>query len=61
MGTVELGAEVGNVVYDPASSLLLVAVQGRNEIAVVDPRTLAVTVRHHLDGCDHPHGLAVVG
>jgi DNA-binding beta-propeller fold protein YncE len=60
VGTVDLGAEVGNVVYDTGSGQLLAAVQGRDEVAVIDPRTLAVTARHHLAGCDHPHGLAVV-
>jgi DNA-binding beta-propeller fold protein YncE len=60
VGTVDLGAEVGNVVYDTGSGQLLAAVQGRDEVAVIDPRTLAVTARHHLAGCAHPHGLAVV-
>jgi DNA-binding beta-propeller fold protein YncE len=58
-GTVDLGAEVGNVAYDPAGDRMLVAVQGRNELASIDPTTLAVTARTALPGCDHSHGLAL--
>jgi DNA-binding beta-propeller fold protein YncE len=58
-GTVGLGGEVGNVVYDPGGDRMLVAAQGRNELAVIDPGTLAVTRRIPLPGCEHDHGLAV--
>ncbi|MEU5845348.1 YncE family protein [Saccharopolyspora shandongensis] len=58
-GTVELGGEVGNVAYDPVADQMLVDVQGRNELAVVDPATRAVTRRVALQGCDHNHGLAL--
>ena len=36
-GTVRLGGEAGNVAYDPASGHILVGVQGRNQLAVIDP------------------------
>jgi DNA-binding beta-propeller fold protein YncE len=58
-GTVQLGAEVGNVAYDPAADQMLVAVQGRDELAVVDPATLTVARRVPLPGCDHDHGLTL--
>jgi DNA-binding beta-propeller fold protein YncE len=58
-GTVALGGEVGNVGYDQKSDRMLVAVQGRNELAVIDPAALAVTQRVTLPGCQHPHGLNV--
>jgi DNA-binding beta-propeller fold protein YncE len=58
-GSVDLGGEVGNVVYDPTSDRMLVAVQGRNDLAVIDPAALTVTKRVPLPGCDHGHGLAV--
>jgi DNA-binding beta-propeller fold protein YncE len=58
-GTSPLGGEVGNVAYDPTGDRMLVAVQGRNELAVLDPATLAVTQRVPLPGCEHDHGLAV--
>jgi hypothetical protein len=35
--TVDLGGEVRNVAYDPISDLVLVAIQGRNDFAVIDP------------------------
>jgi DNA-binding beta-propeller fold protein YncE len=58
-GSVDLGGEVGNVVYDPATDRMLVALQGRGDLAVIDPATLAVATRIGLPGCDHPHGLAL--
>lgn len=58
-GTVEVGGEVGNVAYDPDADRMLVAVQGRDELAVIDPDTLTVQRRITLPGCDHPHGLAL--
>src|SRR5205814_5297086 len=38
---------------------ILVDVQGRNDLAVIDPDRLTVTRRVPLPGCDHPHGLAL--
>ena len=59
VGTVELGGEAGNVQYDPVSRRILVDVQTRNDVAVVNPRTLHVIRRVAVPGCDHPHGLYV--
>lgn len=59
IATVELGGEAGNVQYDSGSRRVLVAVQTRNDVAVVDPRTEHVTRRVALPGCRHPHGLLV--
>jgi DNA-binding beta-propeller fold protein YncE len=58
-GTVALGAEVGNVAYDSNNDQMLVAVQGHNQLAVIDPATLTVTARVALPGCEHSHGLAL--
>lgn len=58
-GTVELGGEVGNVAYDPTIDQMLVAVQGRDDLAIIDPAALAVTRRVPLPGCDHDHGLTL--
>ena len=58
-GTVVLGGEAGNVAYNPTSDQVLVAVQGRGDLAVIDPATLAVTRRIALPGCDHDLGLAL--
>ena len=60
-GTVALGGEVGNVGYDQDSDRMLVAVQGRNDLAVIDPAALTVVQRVALPGCQHPHGLSVDG
>ena len=58
-GTVDLGGEVGNVAYNPTTDQMLVAVQGRNDLAVIDPTTLSVTRRVALPGCGHDHGLVL--
>jgi DNA-binding beta-propeller fold protein YncE len=60
-GTVALGGEVGNVGYDQDSDRMLVAVQGRNDLAVIDPAAFTLTQRVALPGCQHPHGLSVDG
>jgi DNA-binding beta-propeller fold protein YncE len=60
-GTVAVGGEVGNVGYDQPSDRMLVAIQGRNDLAVIDPAALTVTKRVALPGCQHPHGLNVDG
>jgi DNA-binding beta-propeller fold protein YncE len=57
-GTVQLGGEAGNVAYDATTDQMLVAVQGRGDLAVIDPAALSVSRRIALPGCDHPHGLA---
>jgi DNA-binding beta-propeller fold protein YncE len=58
-GTVDLGGQVGNVGYDQDSDRMLVAVQGRNDLAVIDPAAMTVVQRVALPGCGHPHGLAI--
>jgi len=58
-GTVSLGAEAGNVAYDVAADQIIVDVQGRNELAAIDPITLTVSQRMPLPGCEHDHGLAL--
>jgi DNA-binding beta-propeller fold protein YncE len=59
--TVPLGGEVGNVVFDSFLDQMVVAVQGRNDLAVIDPVTFVVTERIPTPGCDHPHGQALDG
>ncbi|OBB17920.1 hypothetical protein A5662_05365 [Mycobacteriaceae bacterium 1482268.1] len=57
--TVPLGGEVGNVVYDSVLDQMVVAVQGRNDLAIVDPVSFTVTERIPTPGCDHPHGQTI--
>ncbi len=61
VATVQLGGEAGNVQYDSGSHHVLVDVQSRNDIAVIDPRTQRVVRRVGLSasGCQHDHGLLV--
>ena len=58
-GTVAVAPEVGNVVYDPTADRMLVAAQGHNELAEIDPATLAITRRLALPGCQQDHGLTL--
>jgi DNA-binding beta-propeller fold protein YncE len=60
-GSVELGGQVGNVGYDQDSDRMLVAVQGNDDLAVIDPAALTIVRRVVLPGCEHPHGLAIDG
>ncbi len=57
--TVPLGGRVGNVVYDPAIDRMVVAVQERGDLAIVDPSSFAVTERISTPGCEQPHGQAL--
>ena len=59
IATVQLGGEAGNVQYDQKSGNVLVAVQTRSEVAVIDTRSNRVGRRIALPGCDHSHGLFV--
>ena len=59
LGTIDLGGEAGNVQYDPGSGHVLVDVQSRDEVAVIDPRTNRIVRRLALPGCDEDHGLYV--
>ena len=45
IGTVDVGGEAGNVQYDAGSGHMLVAVQTRDDVAVIDPRTNRVARR----------------
>lgn len=59
VATVPLGGEAGNVKWDPSAGRILVDVQTRDEVDIIDPRSDRVVRRVHLAGCDHPHGLYV--
>jgi DNA-binding beta-propeller fold protein YncE len=59
IATIPLGGEAGNVQYDAGSSRILVDVQTRGDIAIIDPRSNTIVRRVALDGCANPHGLLV--
>jgi DNA-binding beta-propeller fold protein YncE len=59
IATIDLGGAAGNVQYDPGSGRVLVAVQSRNDVAVIDPRTNRIVRRIAVPSCDGGHSLLV--
>jgi DNA-binding beta-propeller fold protein YncE len=59
IATIALGGDAGNVQYDRGSGMVLVDVQSRDELAVIDPHANRVVRHVALPGCDHDHGLLV--
>ena len=59
IATIALGGEAGNVQYDSVSHRILVDVQSRNDVTVIDPHTNRIVRRVSLPGCNHDHGLLV--
>ena len=58
-GTISLSGSAGNVQYDPVAKRVLVGVETRDELALVDPATLRITRRISLPGCDANHSLGI--
>lgn len=56
---IALGGEAGNTQYDSTSGCIWVAVQTRNELAVIDPRRDSVVARVPVPGIERPHGLQI--
>jgi DNA-binding beta-propeller fold protein YncE len=59
LGRIALGGDAGNVQYDRGSGRILVDVQTRNDIAVIDPRSRKIIARIPVPGCANDHGLLV--
>jgi DNA-binding beta-propeller fold protein YncE len=59
IATIALGGEAGNVQYDSGSQMILVDVQGKNDLAVIDPHTNRIVRRVSLPGCTHDHSLLI--
>lgn len=59
LGSIPLGGEAGNTIWDPVSRRILVAVQTRSEIAAIDPATARIVARYPVTGGERPHGLAI--
>ena len=57
--TIQMGGEVGNTQYDPASHLIYACVQTRNELVEINPQTDKIQARYRLPGGEHPHGLYI--
>ena len=58
-GTIPLDGSAGNVQYDAVAKRVLVGVETRDELALVDPATLRITRRVPLPGCDANHSLGI--
>jgi DNA-binding beta-propeller fold protein YncE len=56
---IALGGEAGNTQYDSTSGRIWVAVQTRNELAVIDPMKDSVVTRVPVPGIERPHGLLI--
>jgi DNA-binding beta-propeller fold protein YncE len=59
LATIALGGAAGNVQFDAATGQILVDVQTRNEIAVIDPLTNRIVNRIHVPHCANDHGLLI--
>jgi YVTN family beta-propeller protein len=59
IATVQLGGGAGNTQYDSVSDRIFVAVDGRNELAEIDPHSDQITGRYPLTGCRGSHGLLI--
>jgi YVTN family beta-propeller protein len=57
--TIQLGGGAGNSQYDSVSDRIFVTVDGREELAEIDPSTDQVAGRYPLTGCKGSHGLLV--
>src|SRR4029079_7434805 len=56
---IELGGGAGNSQYDATSDRIFVTVDGREELAEIDPTTDQVAARYPLTGCKGSHGLLI--
>lgn len=57
--TISLGGGAGNSQYDSVSEHIYVTVDGREELAEIDPNTDQVVARYPLTGCKGIHGLLI--
>src|SRR5215813_8708449 len=57
--TIQLGGGAGNSQYDATSERIFVTVDGKEELAEIDPNTDRVVARYPLTGCKGSHGLLI--
>jgi len=57
--TIALGGGAGNSQYDSVSDRIFVTVDGREELAEIDPSSDTVVARYSLTGCKGSHGLLI--
>jgi len=59
VATIELGGGAGNSQYDSTSDRIFVTIDGREELAEIDPNSDQVVARYPLTGCKGSHGLSI--
>ena len=59
VATIQLGGGAGNSQYDSVRDRIFVTVDGREELAEIDPNSDQVTARYPLTGCKGSHGLLI--
>jgi DNA-binding beta-propeller fold protein YncE len=59
VATIALGGEVGNTQHDSATKHIFVNVQGRGDLAEIDPASDKVSARYPLSGAKGNHGLLI--
>ena len=57
--TIALGGGAGNSQYDSVGDRIFVTVDGREELAEIDPNSDQVVARYPLSGCKGSHGLLI--
>src|SRR5258708_2295713 len=57
--TIQLGGGAGNSQYDAVSDRIFVTVEGREELAEIDPTSDQLVARYPLTGCKGSHGLLI--
>jgi YVTN family beta-propeller protein len=57
--TISVGGGAGNSQYDSVSDRIFVTVDGREELAEIDPNSDQVAARYPLIGCQGSHGLLI--
>jgi len=57
--TIALGGGAGNSQYDSAANRVFVTVEGREELAEIDPNSDQLVARYPLTGCKGSHGLLI--
>ncbi len=57
---ISMGGHVGNTHFDPLSRMIFSTVQTLGELVEINPRSLKIVARYHLEGCEGPHGFCIV-
>ncbi len=57
---IRMGGHVGNTHFDPVSKMIYSTVQTLSALVEIDPKTLEIVARYHLQGCGGPHGFYII-